>query len=69
MANFINYKNKVAYVKKVIKEAKCNSWASFCQKLNKNTLIKAIWEQIKILKNRKVANEEQQINVGWTEKF
>lgn len=49
--NYIAFKKASANVKKIIKESKKDSWRTYCNKLNRNTPIKNIWNEIKKLKN------------------
>ena len=49
--NFITYKRNVAITKKTINSKKKKCWREFCEKLNRSTPIKTIWQQIQKIKN------------------
>lgn len=51
--NFLNLKKAIALSKKVIKEAKRQSWREFCDSINPKTNAKVIWDKMRVLSGTK----------------
>ena len=69
MSNFIEYQKVCATTKRFLKSKARESWRHYCSNLNRNTPIRDVWKQAKIMRRSNNTRRKTANSNSWTEEF